>query len=141
MVNDSNIFFSPGQENAEEWVHRYLRTVKDCLEEMRALFLYKVNLREIGVALLEDFDRELRSISEHFDTDPVLKASLRNTDALVKAIFDATIHINLAISLRMEIQSKNIYSKLRLLLYEYKSIADAITNILDILQDASSSNV
>ncbi|GER84134.1 MAG: hypothetical protein IMW90_21655 [Thermogemmatispora sp.] len=141
MMNDSNLFFSPGQDDAEEWVSRYLRTVKDCLQQMRALLLYKVNLREIGTALLEGFDRELRSFLERLDTDPILKSSVGNTDAITDAIFEATVHINLAISLQTMNQSKNVHNHLHRLFHEYKKIADEISKIIDILHDIPSTHI
>ncbi len=138
MMNDSHISFSPGQNDDEVWTHQYLRTVKDSFEEIRAILLYKVNQREIGVAILNGFDQELRSIYEQLATNPILKATLKNTHSLTEAIDKAKMSINLAIDLQ---NMRQTYENRKRLYLEYKNIAIALSNAIDILDDALSTPI
>ncbi|WP_156025484.1 hypothetical protein [Thermogemmatispora carboxidivorans] len=128
MVNESDVIFSRGQEHAEERTRRYLRGVRGCIEEMRAVFLYRVNLHEIGIATLQRFEQELRGIHEQLDTDPTLKAALRNVDAIIAAIQDAKTSIYLAIDLQ---NMRQTYENRKRLYQEYRNIAHALTYALE----------
>ncbi|MBX5449021.1 hypothetical protein [Thermogemmatispora sp.] len=130
MVNESDIFFSPASDDAEEWTHRYLRTVRGCIEKMRAVFLYEVDPHEIGIATLQRFEQELRGIHTQLDTNASLKAALKNVDAIITAIQKAKTGIYLAIDL---LGMRQTYENRKRLYGEYINIARALSRALDLL--------
>ncbi|RAQ97557.1 hypothetical protein [Thermogemmatispora tikiterensis] len=128
MVNESDLIFARGQEDVEERTRRHLRGVRGCIEEMRAVFLYRVNLHEIGITTLQRFEQELRGIHEQLDTDTTLKAALHNVDAIIAAIQDAKTSIYLAIDLQ---NMRQTYENRKRLYSEYRNIAHALTRALE----------
>ncbi len=93
-------FLASPDDEAEDARARYLvLQIRDRLEELSRIFLYKVSPREITAENLRGYEAELREICHQLDIYPALQRLFPSVDKILYVMHDIIKSLNIALDI------------------------------------------
>jgi hypothetical protein len=119
----------PG-ERAGQDLSQYLNSVVERLRQLRTLFLYEANPREITSVNLRSYDAEIRDMCRFLDQNRIFANKDQSYDKAIFELHNARKSINLAIDL---MEMNKTYTNRKRLYNEYTNLASCLERAIEAL--------